>query len=82
MFSIQRNRKLLKAAAAVLSALCIMAVSILAGPAVTALADENITVDGTVTDKTSDTILYLSTSGGTMAIKIDGSTDLTVLKKE
>ena len=54
MFSIQRNRKLLKAAAAVLSALCIMAVSILAGPAVTALADENITVDGTVTDKTSD----------------------------
>ena len=29
MFSIQRNRKLLKAAAAVLSALCIMAVSIL-----------------------------------------------------
>ena len=80
MFSIQRNRKLLKAAAAVLSALCIMAVSILAGPAVTALADENITVDGTVTDKTSDTILYLSTSGGTMAIKIDGSTDLTGCK--
>lgn len=51
-----------------------------AAPAVTALADEAITVEGTVTDKTTDSMLYLSTSGGLMIIKIDSSTDLTGCK--
>ncbi len=35
------------------------------------------TVSGTVTSKTTDDVIFLSTSNGTMEIKVDNSTDMT-----
>ncbi|MBQ9332875.1 MAG: hypothetical protein IJS12_00890 [Lachnospiraceae bacterium] len=39
-----------------------------------------MTFSGTVADKTTSDLLYLSTSGGVMEIKIDSSTDLSTAK--
>lgn len=53
-------------------------ITVLAFP-VDALAAET-TFSGTVSEKTTSDILYLVTSGGTMQIKIDGTTDLNSAK--
>ena len=36
-----------------------------------------MTYSGTVSEKTTSDVLYLSTSGGTVQIKIDGSTEIS-----
>ncbi len=64
---------------ALLALLC-MVVMTSCWPAVTVLADESFTVEGTIHGSTTDTMLYLSTSGGLMTIKIDSSTDLSGCK--
>lgn len=40
-------------------------------------SDNSTTVQGTVTSKTTDDVIYLSTSNGTMQIKVDNNTDMT-----
>ncbi len=49
------------------------------GP-VTVNSNNPVTVQGTVSSNTTDDLLYLSTSGGMMQIKLDSSTDLTGCK--
>lgn len=75
----RKHNSSLRIFTAVLAMLCVLFAAA-AAPAVNALADESVTVEGTVTDKTTDSLLYLQTSGGLMIIKIDSSTDLTGCK--
>ena len=73
------RRSNIRTLTALLALLC-MVVMTSCWPAVTVLADESFTVEGTIHGSTTDTMLYLSTSGGLMTIKIDNSTDLSGCK--
>ena len=45
--------------------------------AVTTLDSQQLTVSGTVTESSSESTMFLSTSGGTMQIRMDASTDFS-----
>ncbi|MBQ3797303.1 MAG: hypothetical protein II842_13705 [Butyrivibrio sp.] len=65
-----------------LMSVLLMVISVLACasvvPAMTLAAE--MTVSGTVTDSTTQDVLYLNTSGGTMQIKLDSNTDTSGAK--
>lgn len=71
-------KKSLSATIGVLLTLVLVAIMGLSVPTVSKAAET--TFSGTVSDKTTSDILYLSTSGGTMEIKLDSNTTISGTK--
>ena len=65
----------------IITAVCVLFSSIcIPAAALTAMAANGTTVSGTVGSQTTDSTLYLSTSGGSMVIKLDSTTDTSSCK--